>query len=90
MNSEVIGLIAGFATSTAVIPQLVRTWRLKHARDLSIWQPIFLIFGMALWLAYGILQHDLPLIAANSFSIFCYALLLGMKIVYDRRVKNHG
>ena len=85
MNATWIGLAAAFLTSIAVIPQVVRTWRTKHARDISIWQPLLLIVGMLLWLIYGVLLHDLPLIAANSFSISCYLLLLGMKIAFDRR-----
>lgn len=85
MKATWIGLAAGFLTSIAVIPQVVRTWRIKHARDISIWQPLILIAGMLLWLFYGIMLHDLPLIAANSFSISCYLVLLGLKIVYDQR-----
>ena len=85
MNATWIGLAAGILTSVAVIPQVVRTFRTKHARDISIWQPLLLIAGMLLWFIYGILLHDLPLIAANAFSISCYLLLLGMKIVFDRR-----
>lgn len=85
MKATWYGLAAGFLTSIAVIPQVVRTWRIKHARDISIWQPLILIAGMILWLIYGLLLRDLPLIAANAFSISCYLVLLGMKIVYDRR-----
>lgn len=85
MKSTGIGLLAGFLTSTAVIPQLVRTWRTRHARDISIWQPLILIMGMLLWLLYGIMLGDLPLIAANAFSISCYLLLLGMKVYYDHK-----
>lgn len=85
MNATWIGSAAGVLTSVAVIPQVVRTWRTKHARDISIWQPLILITGMLLWLIYGIMLNDLPLIAANSFSIACYLFLLGMKIFYDRR-----
>ncbi len=85
MKATWIGLAAGFLTSIAVIPQVVRTWRIKHARDISIWQPLILIAGMLLWLFYGLMLNDLPLIAANAFSISCYLVLLGMKIVYDRR-----
>jgi len=80
-----LGLAAGLLTSIAVIPQVVRTWRIKHARDISIWQPLILIAGMLLWFLYGLMLGDTPLIAANSFSIVCYLLLLCMKIVYDRR-----
>ena len=88
MKATWIGLAAGFLTSIAVLPQVVRTWRTKHARDLSIWQPLILITGMLLWLMYGMALNDLPLIAANSFSISCSLVLLVMKIVYDRRELN--
>jgi MtN3 and saliva related transmembrane protein len=82
MNATNIGLVAGALTSVAVIPQVVRTWRTRHARDISIWQPVLLDLGMLLWLIYGILIRDLPLILANAFSIFCNTLLIGMKIYF--------
>jgi MtN3 and saliva related transmembrane protein len=85
VTNDLLGLSAGFLTSVAVLPQVVRTWRRKQARDISIWQPLILITGMALWLAYGVVLNDTPLIAANSFSIACYLMLLLMKIIYDRR-----
>ena len=86
MKATWLGLAAGFLTSIAVIPQVVRTWRRKQAVDISVWQPLILIAGMMLWLLYGIMLDDTPLIAANSFSVACYLFLLGMKIVYDRRM----
>lgn len=85
MKNDLLGLSAGFLTSVAVLPQVVRTWRRKHAGDISIWQPLILITGMSLWFAYGVTIGDMPLIVANLFSISCYLILLGMKIVYDRR-----
>jgi len=69
----------------AVVPQVVRTWRTKQARDLSIWQPLLLVAGMLLWFVYGVMIEDLPLIAANLFSLACYVLLIGMKLAYDRK-----
>lgn len=90
MKNDLLGLSAGFLTTVAVIPQVVRTWRRKHASDISIWQPLILISGMSLWLAYGMTLGDMPLIVANLFSISCYLILLGMKIVYDRRERQHN
>ncbi len=86
-----IGLVAGAITSLAAVPQVVRTYRTRHARDLSIWQPVLLVIGMLLWLIYGIFLRDLPLILANAFSILCYALLIFMKIYFkedDNRQRN--
>jgi MtN3 and saliva related transmembrane protein len=82
MNATHIGLVAAFLTSVAVIPQVVRTYRTRHARDISIWQPLLLDMGMILWLVYGVMLRDLPLILANAFSIFCNTLLIGMKIYF--------
>jgi len=83
-----VGLMAGSITSLAVVPQLIKTWRTKHARDLSFWQQVILIIGMFLWLIYGIVLNDTPLIAANAFSLFCYGGLLTLKIIYDRADKQ--
>jgi MtN3 and saliva related transmembrane protein len=84
MNSTWIGLLAGTLTTVAAIPQVVRTYRTQHARDISIWQPILLTIGMALWLFYGVLLQDLPLICANAVSLVCYGALICMKIVYRK------
>lgn len=87
MDATAIGLIAGALTSFAAVPQVLRTWRTRHARDISIWQPVILTVGMFLWLAYGLLLKDIPLIVANLFSIVCSLVLIGMKIVFDRTDK---
>ena len=83
-----IGLLAGLLTSGAAIPQVIQTYRTKHARDLSMWQLILLNLGMMLWLAYGISLGDLPLILANIFSIACYTGLIAMKLRYAARDRS--
>lgn len=80
-----VGLSAGFLTSGAAIPQVAKTYRTKHARDLSMCQLVLLDLGMLLWLVYGASIGDLPLVLANTFSICCYTGLIGMKLNYDRR-----
>lgn len=83
MNPTTIGLVAGAITSIAAIPQVVKTIRTRHARDISIWQPVLLFFGVALWMIYGMLIHDLPLILANIIPLVCNALLTGLKLRYQ-------
>ncbi|KAF0216272.1 MAG: hypothetical protein FD174_3726 [Geobacteraceae bacterium] len=82
MNITHLGLIAGAITSAAGIPQVVRAYRTKQVRDISIWQPVLLTVGMSLWLIYGIAINDIPLIAANAFSLICYSVLIVMKYIY--------
>jgi MtN3 and saliva related transmembrane protein len=82
--TTIVGSVAGTITSIAAIPQVIKTLRTRHARDISIWQPLLLAIGVALWMVYGILIHDQPLILANIVPLACNALLVGLKIFYDR------
>ncbi|HEY5523526.1 MAG TPA: SemiSWEET transporter [Desulfuromonadaceae bacterium] len=82
MTATTVGLVAGTLTSIASIPQVVKTLKTRHVRDISVWQPLFLAFGVALWMMYGILINDLPLILANITPLVCNVVLTGMKIRY--------
>ncbi len=84
MSPTTIGLVAGTLTSLAAIPQVIKTLRSRHVRDISVWQPLLLSIGVALWMFYGILIDDLPLIVANITPLICNLLLTGMKIYYGR------
>ncbi|MDD2539541.1 MAG: SemiSWEET transporter [Desulfuromonadaceae bacterium] len=82
MSPTTIGLVAGTLTSIASIPQVVKTLKTRHVRDISVWQPLLLAFGVALWMIYGILINDLPLILANITPLICNVVLTSMKICY--------
>jgi len=84
VNATTIGLIAGTLTSVAAIPQVIKTYKTRHVRDISILQPLLLAFGVALWMMYGILINDLPLIVANITPLICNVVLTGMKLHYGR------
>lgn len=82
MSPTTVGLVAGTLTSIASIPQVIKTLKTRHVRDISIWQPLLLAFGVALWMVYGILINDLPLILANITPLICNAILTVMKVRY--------
>lgn len=89
MTPTLIGLVAGLLTSVAALPQVIKTWRSRHARDLSIWQPLLLSVGVALWLIYGMLIGDTPLILANITPLICNLLLTAMKIRFKDNDPEH-
>jgi MtN3 and saliva related transmembrane protein len=84
-----IGLVAGTLTSIAAIPQVIKTLKTRHVRDISVWQPLLLAFGVALWMVYGILINDFPLIVANITPLLCNIILTGMKIHYGSEDQNN-
>ncbi|HEU0265067.1 MAG TPA: SemiSWEET transporter [Geobacterales bacterium] len=85
MNPTHLGLVAGFLTTSAIIPQIVKAYRSKMVRDISIWQPVLLSVGLVLWLIYGLMLNDTPLILANAVSLFCNMILITLKLIYGRR-----
>lgn len=79
---QFLGLIAGACTTIAFLPQVFKTWKSRSAKDLSL--SMFTIFslGVALWLVYGFLMNDLPLIAANLITLMLASTLLIFKFKY--------
>lgn len=82
----VIGLAAGTLTTLSFVPQLLRTWRLRRAHDMSGWWLASFMTGITLWLIYGILLPSMPIIVANSATLALIMPILAMKVSYrDRR-----
>jgi len=78
-----LGLVAGAITSMGFLPQLVRGYRTKKLDDISYYMPAVLALGMLLWLFYGVLLQEIPIIAANAFGGSCSVLLIVMKKMYS-------
>jgi MtN3 and saliva related transmembrane protein len=79
MNITTIGLAAAFLTTVAAVPQVIRCWRTRHVRDISLWQPLLLVAGMVLWLWYGLALGDPPLIIGNIVSLALNLALIYLK-----------
>lgn len=80
----IIGLAAGFCTTIAFLPQAMKTWKTKSAKDLSLGMYAIFCTGIVLWLTYGILIQDLPIILTNIASMSLAFSILYFKI----RFKN--
>ena len=83
MNS--IGSVAAFCTTFSFLPQLIRVWQRKSARDVSL--SMFLLFsiGVACWLLYGLGIGSAPVIAANAVTLALALAILILKVRYDQR-----
>lgn len=82
---EWTGFAAATCTTLAFVPQLMRVWRLKTARDISL--PTFLLFsvGVFLWLIYGIYAGSRPVILSNALTLVLSVSILSLKLRFDRR-----
>jgi MtN3 and saliva related transmembrane protein len=81
MNSiQFLGLTAGMLTTIAFLPQVIKTWRARSAKGLSLGMFSLFCTGVAMWLAYGILVQDVPVIAANLLTLMLASTLLFFKL----------
>jgi len=77
-----VGFIAGTLTTVAYVPQVIRSWKLKETKDISLSMLVLYAVGVSLWLVYGIWMDALPIIAANGISLGLILILLGIKLKY--------
>jgi MtN3 and saliva related transmembrane protein len=77
---ELLGAAAALCTTISFLPQLIRAWRTRSTRDISLGMFAVLVTGIFLWLVYGVLIGDGPLIAANAVSLCLTGSILYLKL----------
>lgn len=80
MGVELVGMGAAVLTTVAFVPQVIRTWRSKSAKDISLGWLITFISGVSLWLVYGLLLMAWPIIIANVVTFSLVAMLFWMRL----------
>lgn len=81
-TTAMFGYAAATLTTVAFVPQVVRIWRSKNTRDISLGMYVIFTTGIALWLVYGILLGSAPIIIANCITIVLAGAVLAMKLRY--------
>ena len=77
---DLLGFSAGFCTTIALLPQVIKTITTKESQDISLPAFTILALGQLLWLIYGIMMLDIPLIAANFISLIMSLIVVILKI----------
>ncbi len=82
MNSTLIGILAGALCTISFIPQVIKIVKTKQAKDLSVVTFSIFSLGVFLWLIYGVLIKELPVILANAATLAFALFIVVMKIRY--------
>ena len=82
---DILGLVAACFTTSSFVPQVWRTWRTRDVSGISLATYVVITIGLALWLLYGLLRGDVPLIVANSIMVVLTAAISAMKIAFSKR-----
>jgi len=78
--SSIFGFLAAFCTTVSFIPQVVKTIKTRQTKDISLSMYLIFTTGILLWLIYGILIVDYPIIAANTVTLVLTTIVLAYKI----------
>ena len=75
-----LGSFAGFCTTIAFLPQVLKVWKTRSARDVSLGMYAVFTIGVICWLAYGWLLMIWPIIIANIVTLVLVTLVIAMKL----------
>lgn len=82
MKTFLVGIVAGTLCAISFIPQVLKILKTKETKNLSL--VTFMVFsaGVFLWLIYGIMIMEWPVIIANGVIFTLAILVVIMKIKY--------
>lgn len=78
-----LGYIAGALTVASFLPQVVRAWRTRQTRDLSLGSFALLMTAGSLWMVYGAMSQDWPVVLTNAGMVALNGLLLTAKLRFS-------
>jgi MtN3 and saliva related transmembrane protein len=82
MSTNIIGLVAGILTASSLVPQFIKILKEKKADDISVPMLVILMLGLSLWVYYGTIREDLPIVITNCFSLLFNIGILILKYKY--------
>lgn len=79
---DIIGYLAGFFILISIIPQIIKSWKTKSTKDLSLSRYLIYVSGVLLWLIYGIILKNGPMIIVNSINTILAISIIYLKLKY--------
>ncbi|MFH1471483.1 MAG: PQ-loop repeat-containing protein [Nanoarchaeota archaeon] len=87
MTLEFIGYLGGFLIAVALAPQLIKTYKTKSAKDLSLLWTTISLMGLILYGIYAAINRVFPLLTFAAIESIMIITLIILKIKYDRAKK---
>lgn len=78
--TELIGFTAGGLVTISYLPQVIKSWKTKSTRDVSLFLGLINSIGQMLWIVYGAVIHSTSLVAMSSLTLSLTLSLLFLKI----------
>jgi len=82
-TADLLGYAAGALTAFTFLPQVLKTWREKSAKDISLYMFVIAFVNEIMWLAYGVMIDNWVIILTNAVMLGMSGLMILLKLKYD-------
>ena len=82
---NIVGAAGGIVSSVTFLPQVIKIWKTKSAKDLSMGTLMFLVLNVSLWLLYGILTNLYPIIITNGIVLSMVFIMVYFKLTFKEQ-----
>ena len=79
---EILGYGACAVTALTFLPQVIKTWKEKSAKNVSLLMFIIAFINEVMWIAYGVLQKDNVITITNVIMITMCSIMITLKLKY--------
>ena len=83
--TDILGYAAGAVTAFTFLPQVVKTWKEKSAKDVALAMFVIAFINEVMWIAYGILSNNWVIISTNVVMITMCTLMIFLKLRYNHK-----
>ncbi len=80
-----LGYFAALTSTASFAPQAWKIIKSRETKDISTGMYLLTVLGFALWLLFGLLKKQWPLVASNGVCLMLSAFILVMKLLPQRQ-----
>lgn len=79
---DILGYAACAVTALTFLPQVIKTWKEKSAKNVSLMMFIIAFVNEIMWIAYGVMRDDMVIIVTNVIMISMCSVMISLKLKY--------
>lgn len=87
---DILGYTAGAITSLTFLPQVIKTWKEKSAKDISLGMFLIAATNEVMWIVYGVLLKNWVIISTNAVVLCMSLIMIFFKLKYSEKKSLQG
>jgi MtN3 and saliva related transmembrane protein len=77
---DILGYVAGILVVISLLPQVIKSWKTKSTKDISLARYIIYVAGLILWVTYVVIINNGPVAVMNGIGLVLAVSILYLKI----------